>query len=73
MSCVSGAFLMFTKKPEYGKEGLLVFADCAVMPNPTASELASIAIATAATARDIVGVEPTCCYVELFNKRECIS
>ena len=58
MSCVSGAFLMFTKTPQYGKEGILVFADCAVMPNPTAPELASIAIATAATARDIVGMEP---------------
>ena len=58
MSCVSGAFLMFTKTPQYGKDGILVFADCAVMPNPTAPELASIAIATAATARDIVGMEP---------------
>ena len=64
MSCVSGAFLMFTKTPQYGKEGILVFADCAVMPNPTAPELASIAIATAATARDIVGMEPRVAMVD---------
>ena len=68
MSCVSGAFLMFTKKPEYGKEGLLVFADCAVMPNPTAPELASIAVATAATARDIVGVEPRVAMLSFSTK-----
>ncbi len=55
---VSGAFIMFTKTPQYGENGTLIFADCAVMPNPSAEELASIAIASAQTARSIVGVEP---------------
>lgn len=68
MSCVSGAFLMFTKKKEYGKEGILVFADCAVMPNPNASELASIAVATAATAHNIVGVEPRVAMLSFSTK-----
>lgn len=68
MSCVSGAFLMFTKTPQYGKEGILVFADCAVMPNPTATELASIAVATAATARDIVGMEPRVAMLSFSTK-----
>ncbi len=57
MSCVSGAFLMFTKTPQYGENGLFVFADCAVMPNPNAQELASIALETAQTARVIAGIE----------------
>ena len=57
ISCVSGAFLMFTKTPQYGKDGLLVFADCAVIPNPKVEELASIAIATAQTAKHIAGIE----------------
>ncbi len=57
ISCVSGAFLMFTKTPQYGENGLFVFADCAVMPNPNADELASIAVATAQTAKNIAGIK----------------
>lgn len=58
ISCVSGVFLMFTDKEEYGHNGLLLFADCAVMPCPTAPELAQIAISSAQSARAIAGVEP---------------
>ena len=57
ISVVSGALLMFTPTPQYGENGLLVFADCAVNPNPTASELAEIAVSTAETARNICGFE----------------
>lgn len=58
ISCVSGAFLMFLDDKSFGDNGVLVFADCAVMPNPTAAELAQIAISTAQTTRSIVGSEP---------------
>jgi len=58
ISVVSGAFLMFVKDHSYGSDGVLVFADCAVMPNPTAKELAEIAVSTAQTTRSLVGVEP---------------
>lgn len=68
MSCESGAFLMFVKDHKYGDDGVLVFADCAVMPNPTAPELASIAIATAQTARSIVGVEPRVAMLSFSTK-----
>jgi len=55
---VSGAFLMITSAKHLGEEGVLVFADCAVNPNPNAEELAQIAISTAETARSIAGFEP---------------
>ena len=68
VSVVSGAFIMFTKTTQYGKDGILIFADCAVMPNPTAQELASIAIASAQTARGIVGVEPRVAMLSFSTK-----
>lgn len=42
-----------------GPEGtLLAFADCAVVPSPSATQLADIAIATAATVEHLLGWEP---------------
>ena len=55
---VSGAFLMVTLQSEYGKNGVLLFADCAVMPNPNANELAQIALSSSQTWRALVGEEP---------------
>jgi phosphate acetyltransferase len=68
ISCVSGAYLMFTKTPQYGENGLLIFADCAVIPDPTAQELAQIAISSGATARAIAGVEPRIAMLSFSTK-----
>jgi len=65
---VSGALLMFTPTPEYGENGLLVFADCAVNPNPTAEELAQIAVCTADTARVIGGFVPKVAMLSFSTK-----
>ena len=58
LSVVSGAFLIFSQTKEYGEDGFFIFADCAVTPDPTSSELAQIAIASADTARSIGDMEP---------------
>jgi len=58
ISVVSGAFIMILKDKEFGSEGIIVFADGAVHPDPTDKELAEIAVATARTTKAIVGVEP---------------
>jgi len=58
ISVVSGAFIMRIPDKSFGDGGTLLFADCAVSPDPTAQQLAEIAISTARTARSIVGMEP---------------
>lgn len=59
ISVVSGAFIMVLPKGlNFGTNGILIFADCAVVPMPTSAELAQIAISTARTARDIAGITP---------------
>lgn len=68
ISVVSGAFLMFTQVKEYGKEGLLVFADCAVTPDPSAAQLAEIAVASGHTARALVGEEPQVAMLSFSTK-----
>ena len=68
ISVVSGAFLLLTNKPEYGENGLIVCADCAVLPNPTAEELAQIAVATAGTARAIAKIEPKVAMLSFSTK-----
>lgn len=57
ISTVSSFFLMLTNT-KYGEDGMLLFADCAVNPMPDEDQLASIAIATADTAKNLCGMDP---------------
>ena len=54
---VSSSFLMNCTNPALGEQGLLVYADCVVVPCPTAKELAQIAVSAADTARVLCGIE----------------
>lgn len=58
VSVVSSFFIMVLPDSEYGEDGMLLFSDCAVNPNPTYEQLATIAIETADTARKICKIEP---------------
>ena len=69
ISVVSGAFVMLL--PEgcpYGTDGILVFADCAVVPEPTAEELAQIAVSAAETAKNIACIDPRVAILSFSTK-----
>lgn len=69
ISVVSGAFIMMLPEHlNYGTDNMLIFADCAVVPDPTAEELAEIAISTAATAKNVAGIDPVVAMLSFSTK-----
>ena len=69
ISIVSSCFLMVMPEGcKYGENGILAFADCAVNINPNAEQLAAIAIASAASARKIAGVDPKVAMLSFSTK-----
>ncbi|TDX52105.1 phosphate acetyltransferase [Orenia marismortui] len=58
ISVISGAFIMIVQDKDFGQDGLMVFGDCAVNPNPDANQLAEIAISSAKTAQDLAEIDP---------------
>ncbi len=68
VSVVSGLFFMIFKDKNIGDNGMLVFADCAVMPDPDASQLAEIAVTTAASAKSIANIEPRVAMLSFSTK-----
>jgi phosphate acetyltransferase len=68
ISVVSGAFIMILKDKEFGEDGVIIFADSAVHPDPTEKQLAEIAVASANTARAICGFEPKVAILSFSTK-----
>ncbi len=69
ISCVSSCFIMVLPKENcYKSEGVFVFGDCAINPSPTPDQLAEIAIASADSARSIIGVEPKVAMLSFSTK-----
>jgi phosphate acetyltransferase len=67
-SLVSSFFLMVSPRQNLGSNGATLFADCAVVPQPTPPQLADIAISTAGNARALLDIEPRVAMLSFSTK-----
>ncbi len=70
INTISSSFVMIapTMDNPYNKDGVAVFADCAINIEPDANQLADIAISSAETAREIAGIEPRVAMLSFSTK-----
>ena len=68
ISTVSSCFIMEIPNKAYGDDGVMVFADCAVNIEPTAEQLAAIAISSAESAKNLVGIDPRVAMLSFSTK-----
>jgi phosphate acetyltransferase len=65
---VSGVFFMCVQDRSFGHDGVLAFADCAITIDPSAEEVAQIALATACSTRTVICAEPKVALLSFSTK-----
>ena len=68
VSILSSFFVMLLPDKKFGSNGVLFFADCAVVPDPDASQLKDIALSTAASFRQLTGKNPKVAMLSFSTK-----
>ena len=68
ITTVASCMMLEGTTPVFGAEGMLMFADCAVVPEPTVEQLASIGIETAKVCRQLTGIRPRVAFLSFSTK-----
>ncbi len=65
---ICSSFFMIVPNAFYGENGLLVFADCGIIPLPTSEQLAKIAILSGELLEKVMGVKPRVAFLSYSTK-----
>ena len=68
ITTVSSCMMIEGRTPAFGAEGMLMFADCAVVPEPTVDQLAAIGLETAKVCRQLTGLRPRVAFLSFSTK-----
>lgn len=70
---ITSCSIMNTIIPEFGVNGSVIFADTGVVPEPTADQLADIAVLAAEACRNLLEVEPLVALISFSTKGSASS
>ena len=68
VSFISSCMVMALKDPQFGENGVLFFADCAVIPEPTVPQLAQIGVQAGTLCAQLTGVRPRVAFLSFSTK-----